>query len=98
MDQIIYHDYDFYTYTQFGLNLQALISSTLLNTLQGRIFRIAFAELPADVNILWAVQFKKADVAVHNNPIIYTLKSTRVFFFFFFFFVTRTALQIKQTI
>ena len=55
MDQIIYHDYDFYTYTQFGLNLQALISSTLLNTLQGRIFRIAFAELPADVNILWAV-------------------------------------------
>ena len=81
MDQIIYHDYDFYTYTQFGLNLHASISSTLLNTLQGIIFRIAFAELPADVNILWAVQFKKADVAVHNNPIIYTLKSTRVFFF-----------------
>ena len=97
MDQIIYHDYDFYTYTQFGLNLHALISSTLLNTLQGRIFRIAFAELPADVNILWVVQFKKADVAVHNNPIIYTLKSTRIFFFFFFF-VTRTALQITQTV
>lgn len=95
MDQIIYHDYDFYTYTQFGLNLHASISPTLLNTLRGRIFRIAFAELLADFNILWAVQFKKADVAVHSNPIIYTLKSTRVFFFFF---VTRTALQITQTV